>query len=151
MYELGHDAIHRLVQLAMAFGSIMGALCNVVPRLVDGQIITNLALVLGLLVHPALTDPRPTSKGGLVAAQSDGGANAAQAGDPALDTADWRDDGAGPDNLRVDYVLPSRAFVVTGTGVFWPAPDDPLFPLLGGDGNGGSRHRLVWVDLVLQR
>ena len=45
-------------------------------------------------------------------------------------------------NLRVDYVLPSADWRVTGAGVHWP------------DGEAGeiagtaSRHRLVWVDLA---
>ena len=50
------------------------------------------------------------------------GVNGGHDGDPALDTADWRDDG-GPGNLRVDYVLPSaeldgrrRRGVLAGAG-----------------------------------
>ncbi|MEM9974991.1 MAG: endonuclease/exonuclease/phosphatase family protein [Pseudomonadota bacterium] len=102
-----------------------------------------------LLSHPALQDPRPASAGGIAAAR-EGGANAVHRGDPALDTVNWRDDGGGPGNLRVDYVLPSAAWRVVGTGVFWPGPDDPKAKLLGGAGDGATRHRLVWVDLVLK-
>ena len=58
-----------------------------------------------------------------------------QTGDPALDTADWPEDG-GPGNLRVDYVLPSAGLKVTGAGVFWPAPG-----ALGAGGRRGARHR----------
>nr|WP_226782207.1 endonuclease/exonuclease/phosphatase family protein [Oceaniglobus trochenteri] len=102
-----------------------------------------------LLADPRLQDPQPRSHGGIAAAQDDGGVNARHRGDPALDTADWNDAGAkDPGNMRVDYILPSTHWRVTDAGVFWPAPDDPLRPLLGEGGNGASRHRLVWADLV---
>ena len=32
---------------------------------------------------------------------------------------------------------------VTGTGVVWPAPDDPFAKTV----EAASRHRLVWVDV----
>jgi len=85
------------------------------------------------------TDPAPSSGGGARAADPD------QVGDPALDTADWPDNR--PGNLRVTYVLPSRDWTVTGSGVFWPAPDDPQAALLGVDGLAAGPHRLVWVDI----
>ncbi len=97
-----------------------------------------------VLSDPRLQDPAPHSEGGVSAARKQGGANETQRGDPALDTADWRDDA--PGNLRVDYVLPSADWTVAGAGVFWPAPDDPLARLLGGD-KAATRHRLVWVDI----
>ena len=103
-----------------------------------------------LLGHPRLQDPRPVSDGGRAAAVSQGGANAAQAGDPALDTADWQDEGGGaPGNMRVDFALPSRGLEVAGAGVFWPAPDDALARLIAerGDERASSDHRLVWVDV----
>ncbi len=53
-------------------------------------------------------------------------------------------------DLRLDYVLPSKAGLETvGGGVFWPAPDDPLFRLVGdgADDHPSSDHRLVWVDV----
>ncbi|MEL7106002.1 MAG: endonuclease/exonuclease/phosphatase family protein [Pseudomonadota bacterium] len=100
----------------------------------------------GVLTDPRLQDPMPRSPGG-VAAAAQGGANTAHQGDPALDTADWRDDGPNdPGNLRVDYVLPSSDWQVVDAGVFWPAPDDPLARLLGEPG-AASRHWLVWVDI----
>ena len=82
-------------------------------------------------------DPGPASEGGRLAADP------GHRGDPALDTVDWD----GPGNLRVSYVLPSRDWTVEGAGVLWPAPDDPLAPLLGEDGLAAGPHRLVWVDL----
>ncbi len=100
-----------------------------------------------LLAHQGLQDPAPRSAGGVSTAAEQGGVNATQAGDPALDTADWGDDG--PGNLRVDYVLPSAQFRVLDAGVFWPAPDDPAAGLLMRDDVAASRHRLVWVDLEL--
>lgn len=98
-----------------------------------------------LLDDPRLQDPAPRSAGGILAAQEQGGANVTHFGDPALDTADWDDDA--PGNLRVDYVLPSADWRVVGSGVFWPAPDDPLAGLVGNSADGVSRHRLVWVDI----
>ena len=99
--------------------------------------------IAGLLAHPRLQDPRPTSRGGAAAGPE--GVNGGHDGDPALDTADWRDDGEGPGNLRVDYVLPSADLEVTAAGVFWPAAGEPLADAAA----TASAHRLVWVDLVL--
>ncbi|MEX2519530.1 MAG: endonuclease/exonuclease/phosphatase family protein [Paracoccaceae bacterium] len=95
---------------------------------------------LNLLLAMA-QDPAPKSAGG-AAAPSRPGAK----GDPALHTADWREEG-GPGNLRVDYVLPSTEWEITGAGVFWPAQGDPLRRLVGRGGEASSDHRLVWVDI----
>lgn len=103
--------------------------------------------LLALLAHPRVKDPRPASPGAALASAAQGAANARHTGLPDLDTADWRDEG-GPGNLRVDYVLPSEGWTVTGAGVFWPAPDHPLAPLVAGGGSlASSDHRLVWADL----
>ena len=96
-----------------------------------------------VLARPDLQDPRPRSTGGQVAANAD------HRGDPALDTADWDDEG--PGNLRVSYILPSRGLTVIGAGVFWPTPDDPRAVLLGEDGLAAGPHRLVWVDIEVGR
>ena len=56
-------------------------------------------------------------------------------------TADWPD---GPGRMRVDYVLPSAALEVTASGVLWPDTGP-----LAKDAARASRHRLVWVDIVL--
>ena len=98
--------------------------------------------IAGLLAHPRLRDPRPTSPGGVAAAAE--GVNARQRGPAAADTADWRDD-PGPGNLRVDYVLPSAELAVIGSGVFWPAPGEPLAEVAA----AASAHRLVWIDVAL--
>lgn len=100
--------------------------------------------IAALLAHPAVQDPAPAGAGGAAAAAAQGGANADHRGDPARDTADFRDAG-GTGNLRVDYVLPSADLRVTGAGVLWPAPDDPLAAAVAAAG----RHRLVWVDIAL--
>ncbi len=103
--------------------------------------------IRALLDHPRLQDPAPRSPGGAAAAKAQGGANVGQFGDPALDTADWRDD-RGPGNLRVDFILPTRDLSVVGAGVFWPAPDDPRSAwVAGGRRPASSDHRLVWADL----
>lgn len=70
------------------------------------------------------------------------GANAGHRGDPALDTAEYDR----PGNLRLDYVLPARGMQVTGSGVFWPSPDDPLAEAVA----TASHRKLVWVDLDLE-
>jgi endonuclease/exonuclease/phosphatase family metal-dependent hydrolase len=81
--------------------------------------------------------PAPTSEGGRLAAQRQGGANRVQRGDPATDTADFEDIQTG--NLRADYVLPSQDLVVRAAGVDW-RPDDAPAP---------SDHHLVWIDVEL--
>lgn len=96
-----------------------------------------------LLAHPAFTDPRPQSAGAKEAAARQGGANLRHRGAPELDTADWRDDGGGPGNLRVDYVLPSAGLRVLSSGVMWPLAEDPMASVA----QAASRHRLVWVDI----
>ncbi len=98
--------------------------------------------VRALLGDPLLQDPEPASPGGAAAADP------GHAGPAARDTADLRD--GAPGNLRLDYVLPAAALAVTGAGVFWPAPSDPLARLVaGGRQPASSDHRLVWVDVVL--
>lgn len=74
-----------------------------------------------LLDNPLIADPVPTSSRGDITASFNGG-------------------------MRVDYVLPTTALTVTGSGVFWPADDDPLARL-----NDASDHRLVWVDVAVPR
>ncbi|WP_292019584.1 endonuclease/exonuclease/phosphatase family protein [Maritimibacter sp. UBA3975] len=90
-----------------------------------------------ILSDPRLQDPQPVSAGGVA------GANPAQGGDPALDTGDFDD--PEPGNLRVDYVLPDAALTVTGSGVYWPAPGEPMAETVA----TASHHRLVWVDVAL--
>ncbi|MBC6443110.1 MAG: endonuclease/exonuclease/phosphatase family protein [Rhodobacteraceae bacterium] len=104
------------------------------------------AAIRSLLIHPRLQDPTPASEGARIAAQNQAGANAGHRGDPAFDTADWRDD-PGPGNLRADFVLPSRDFTVHDAGVFWPVPGTPRAELLHHAGERASDHYLVWVDL----
>ncbi|MGB0098702.1 MAG: endonuclease/exonuclease/phosphatase family protein [Nocardioides sp.] len=98
-----------------------------------------------LIEHPRIKDPLPSSDGGPEAAARQGGANDAQLGDPAYDTADFSD--TQPGNLRADYVLPSRRLKVRDAGVFWPLPSDPLARLTGEYPFPSSDHRTVWVDL----
>ena len=105
------------------------------------------AAMRDLLAHPGLQDPAPESAGARAAA---GAREAAQSGDPARDTTRWRM-ADGPGNLRVDYVLPSAELEIRDAGVFWPHPDDPDRALLGADEDAASRHRLVWVDIALER
>jgi 3-phytase len=99
-----------------------------------------------LLAHPRVQgSPAPRSAGGAEQGRLQGGVNLEHRGDPAEDTADFGDDGAG--NLRVDYVLPSRELPIVASGVFWPLMSDPLFRLVGTHPFPVSDHRLVWVDV----
>ncbi len=86
-----------------------------------------------LLAHPRLQDPGQSSAGAAAAPAS--------RADPAQATVDWDR----PGRLRAVYVLPSSDLTVTGSGVFWPAPGDPLAATAG----TASRHRLVWVDVAM--
>ncbi|WP_182377490.1 endonuclease/exonuclease/phosphatase family protein [Nocardioides sp. WS12] len=102
--------------------------------------------ILQLLDHPLINSRfAPSSAGAPEAALLQGGANVAQTGDPALDTADFAD--GAPGNLRVDYVLPSRRLKVLGGGVFWPTAADPLYRLTGTFPFPTSDHRMVWLDV----
>ena len=98
-----------------------------------------------LLRHPRVDGDRvPTSKGGITAAALDDH-EPPHRGDPAADTSDFSQ------NLRIDYVLPSRwGLEVQSAGVFWPEPANPLYRLVG-DGSSivSSDHRLVWVDVSI--
>src|SRR5215218_1995656 len=104
-----------------------------------------------LLENPRVnTSLTPTSLGGPEQAVLQGGANLTHRGDPAFDTADFVDVPE-PGNLRADYVLPSKNLRILDAGVFWPASTDPLFRLVGVFPFPTSDHRLVWVDVHVQR
>ncbi len=102
------------------------------------------AEIAALLAHPRLVDPAPESPGAAAAGPRPG-----LAGPPARHTADWPDGPSDPGNLRVDYALPTADLEILGTGVFWPAPGDPLARLTARRGRreASSDHRLVWLDL----
>ncbi len=86
-----------------------------------------------LLAHPALQDPQPRG--------THDRHEPRQRGDPALDTVLYAELGG----LRLDYVLPAASLTVTGAGVLWPAPGDPLTADLA----TASRHFPVWIDIDL--
>lgn len=86
-----------------------------------------------LLAHPALQDPGPRGQNSRT--------DVDQKGDSALDTALY--DGIG--GLRVEQVLPSADLKVTAAGVIWPPDTDPFASTL----TAASRHRPVWVDIML--
>jgi len=100
-----------------------------------------------LLSDPRVRDVRPSSLGAVAASARQGGPNKLHLSDPAFDTVDW-DEARTPGNMRVDYVLPSANLDISGAGVFWPAPDEDGFELVGLDGSVGAHHRLVWVDIM---
>lgn len=95
------------------------------------------AAMADFLADPRLQDPLPSSRGAQAAAVP------GQRGPPERATAIWDRVGT----LRVSYVLPSAAWEVVDSGVFWPGPDDSQTALMGEDGLAAGPHRLVWVDL----
>ncbi len=99
-----------------------------------------------LLDHPRISGgPTPSSLGSVEASRLQAANNLRQKGNPAFDTGDFADRGNAPGNLRIDYVLPSKAgFRVIDSGVFWPEKSDPASRWVE-----ASDHRLVWVDVVV--
>lgn len=97
-----------------------------------------------LLDHPLISAAHePSSDGALEASRVQGANNNSHKGKPALDTGDFADRGNAPGNLRIDYVLPSKAgFKVIDSGVFWPEKSDAASKWAE-----ASDHRLVWVDV----
>jgi hypothetical protein len=89
-----------------------------------------------LLSDPRVQDPRPNNTGQHNTEQT-------KTNGDAMDTAAF---GGEAGNLRVDYVLPSRDFTVTDSGVYWPALPDPMAQTV----LEASRHRLVYVDVELR-
>lgn len=107
-----------------------------------------------LLQNPNIQATEPSSRGGEIAAMEQGGVNAGHVTPAALDTADFSDtQDSSVGNLRIDYVLPSvEGLEVVGSGVFWPAPGQPGYDLVGpGYPPVSSDHRLVWIDLRLKQ
>jgi len=107
-------------------------------------------------IQQLLDNPRvnsrfvPASEGAPEAARIQDANNANQKGDPKFDTADFADTGAGPGNLRCDYVLPSRDLNLIGGAVFWPATRDPLGRLVQMSPTvASSDHRLVYIDVLV--
>ena len=103
-----------------------------------------------LLDHEWVQATSPASAGAAQASLRQGGVNADHKGSPANDSGDFRDEGNGAiGNLRLDYVLPSKAgIVVEGSGIFWPREDEPSYEYVGpGFPPVSSDHHLVWVDM----
>ncbi len=104
-----------------------------------------------LLKHSAVDNAvAPGSIGGYADAESEGLMNDIHGGNPALDTGDFNPNG--PGNLRVDYALPSKSGLNTICGgVFWPAPTDETYRLVGsGFPVISSDHHLVWIDVEVK-
>lgn len=64
-----------------------------------------------------------------------------------FDTVDWPE--PNPGDMRVDYVLPSADWKVVQSGVFWPDAGTSGAEAIESDVTAASRHRLVWVDVLL--
>jgi len=98
--------------------------------------------IIELLEHPrVMRMATPRSEGGEEVALAYAAKGLQRRGAPAHVTGDFgRRNGA----LRLDYVLPSTGFALTGSGVFWPKKDHPDAAIAD-----GSDHHLVWVDLAL--
>ncbi|MEZ6061153.1 MAG: endonuclease/exonuclease/phosphatase family protein [Planctomycetaceae bacterium] len=95
----------------------------------------------------------PRSDGGAEASRLQQEANTSHRGDPSFDTADFND--STPGNLRIDYVLPSATLTIQKAEVYWPTEselrDIGRENLLGPKGGGASDHRLVFVDIDVDR
>lgn len=85
--------------------------------------------IRGLLDDPRLSDTRP-SRG------------VAPPGAPREATVNWPR--VAPPQMRVSYVLPSRDWRVAGSGVHWPTEGTAAH-----SAETASRHRIVWVDLMI--
>ena len=91
--------------------------------------------ILALLTHKNVQDPMPMSHGGKKHSKENPLAK--------HHTAYWR--------MRADYVLPSKSgFNIVDSGVFWPTADSPEFRLIESR-QASSDHRLVWVDVQLNK
>ncbi len=77
----------------------------------------------------------PKSKGGKVYDRSK-----KDKGNPAYDTSFF--------GKRIDYVLPSKQFNITKSGVFWPAEGESLYEQVRD--KKASDHLLVWVEGYIQ-
>ncbi len=98
-----------------------------------------------LLAHPQIqSEPAPSSRGGVAASSQQQGANRDHQGNPAYDTSDFSDRPGSSGNLRVDYVLPSKALTLRDAGIFWPIEGEQ-----GADWIQCSDHRLVWIDVTI--
>ena len=58
--------------------------------------------------------------------------------------------------LAIDHIIPSTGLVITDSGVFWPAKDEPGRYLVDDDKLGFSKgvssdHRLVWLDFYIRQ
>ena len=100
--------------------------------------------ILQLIEHPRmLRMPAPRSEGAVVAARDTGNANVGHRGDAGEDTGDF---GPKVGNLRLDYLLSSGGLRATASGVHWPVPGTPEH-----DATTATDHRLVWIDLIIER
>ena len=98
--------------------------------------------IVELLEHPrVLRMATPRSEGGAQKARAYAEQGLARRGAGEHVTGDF---GPRAGAMRLDYVLPSTGFELRGSGVFWPASDDPAAAIAD-----GSDHHLVWVDLAL--
>lgn len=88
-----------------------------------------------LITHPNVQDVMP---------QSDGARKHSPDNEfGPYHTAFWR--------MRADYALPSHTGIkVINSGVFWPEKNEGTFRLIK-DRNASSDHRLVWVDIDLNK
>ncbi len=93
--------------------------------------------IQALLSDPRLQDPEPMRPAPVIETPD-------HQGDPSLDTVAWPE--PDPGHLRVSYVLPSTDILVSGAGVFWPTDQTSIDMVAQ-----ASRHRVVWVDVLLPK
>ncbi|MFC3715944.1 endonuclease/exonuclease/phosphatase family protein [Luteimonas soli] len=100
--------------------------------------------IVELLEHPrVLRHATPRSEGAVEAGATYAAAGIKHRGAAAHATGDFGDRVG---TLRLDYVLPSTGMRLVDSGVYWPASSDPASaPVTASD------HRLVWVEVVVER
>jgi endonuclease/exonuclease/phosphatase family metal-dependent hydrolase len=97
--------------------------------------------IVELLEHPrVLRYATPQSEGAVEKTAQYAASGVVHRGAPAHATGDF---GPKAGTMRLDYVLPSTGFALTGSGVFWPASTSAEAAIAD-----GSDHHLVWVDLT---
>ena len=88
--------------------------------------------IQNLLHHKRLQDPQPTSVG----ASETTGIKESRA------TASFGENR----QMRIDYALPSREFILKDAGVFWPSQKNAEHDLIG-----ASDHRMVWIEIEFRQ
>jgi hypothetical protein len=103
---------------------------------VDGSKFDGQLAITQLLTHPRIQDTGSTITG-------KGGLRGRAGGAPKFIEQNTF---GGMDNVRIDYLLPSKDLQVVGGGVWWPDAEENLEGCILAE--YASDHRLIWVDIA---